>query len=115
MVMILALFIVAVLLFIVIPLAGWALWTLISTFIVGLVIGALARLIVPGAQPISILATVLLGLVGSVVGTIIGHAVGVGHVATILLEIGVAAAAVAVFSGPRGRNLPGRRDRMITR
>jgi uncharacterized membrane protein YeaQ/YmgE (transglycosylase-associated protein family) len=36
--------------------------------IVGLVAGALARLILPGKDPMSIIATILLGIAGSVVG-----------------------------------------------
>jgi len=34
----------------------------------GLIIGAIARLLIPGRQPIGILATILLGIVGSLVG-----------------------------------------------
>jgi uncharacterized membrane protein YeaQ/YmgE (transglycosylase-associated protein family) len=36
--------------------------------IAGLVVGALARLLVPGPDPMGILGTILLGIVGSVVG-----------------------------------------------
>ena len=41
---------------------------LISLFAVGLIAGGLARLIVPGRDPIGILGTALLGIVGSFVG-----------------------------------------------
>jgi uncharacterized membrane protein YeaQ/YmgE (transglycosylase-associated protein family) len=41
---------------------------IIGWLAVGLVAGALARLIVPGRDPMGLLATVLLGLAGSVVG-----------------------------------------------
>ncbi len=41
---------------------------LLSLFIVGLVAGGLARLIVPGWDPIGILGTALLGIVGSFIG-----------------------------------------------
>jgi uncharacterized membrane protein YeaQ/YmgE (transglycosylase-associated protein family) len=37
-------------------------------FIVGIVIGALARLVLPGAQHMGILMTAILGIVGSFVG-----------------------------------------------
>jgi uncharacterized membrane protein YeaQ/YmgE (transglycosylase-associated protein family) len=43
--------------------------------IVGLVAGALARLLIPGSQPMSVLLTMVLGLVGSVVGGLISSAV----------------------------------------
>ena len=41
---------------------------LLSLFAVGLIAGGLARLIVPGRDPIGILGTALLGIVGSFVG-----------------------------------------------
>jgi uncharacterized membrane protein YeaQ/YmgE (transglycosylase-associated protein family) len=46
---------------------------IISLLIVGLIAGALARLIVPGRQDLSILATVVLGIVGSFVGGLLGY------------------------------------------
>ena len=39
--------------------------------IVGLVAGALARLIMPGRDPMGIIATILLGIVGSIIGAIV--------------------------------------------
>ena len=41
---------------------------LLSLFAVGLIAGGLARLIVPGRDPIGILGTALLGIVGSFIG-----------------------------------------------
>jgi uncharacterized membrane protein YeaQ/YmgE (transglycosylase-associated protein family) len=105
---ILAVFVVLVILFVVLPLAGVALWWLISTAVVGLIVGALGRLIVPGSQRIGIFATIACGLIGSLVGGAIGHAIG-GWLVTILLEIGVAAVAVAVWEGVGHRRLPGGR------
>lgn len=46
---------------------------IISLLIVGLIAGALARLIVPGKQHLSILATIVLGIVGSFVGGFLGY------------------------------------------
>ena len=46
---------------------------IISLIVIGLIAGALARLIVPGKQDMSILATILLGIVGSFVGGFIGY------------------------------------------
>jgi uncharacterized membrane protein YeaQ/YmgE (transglycosylase-associated protein family) len=46
---------------------------IISLIVVGLLAGALARLLVPGRQHMSIPATVLLGIVGSFVGGFIGY------------------------------------------
>ncbi|PPH19281.1 GlsB/YeaQ/YmgE family stress response membrane protein [Rathayibacter sp. AY1F8] len=45
---------------------------IISLIVVGLIAGALARLIVPGKQSISIGMTIVLGIVGSFVGGFLG-------------------------------------------
>ena len=47
---------------------------LIAWLIIGLVAGALARLIVPGRDPMGVLGTLLLGLVGSLIGGFLGVA-----------------------------------------
>ena len=47
---------------------------------VGLVIGVLARLLQPGRQRMSILATVLLGVVGAVIGGLIADWLDVGSI-----------------------------------
>jgi uncharacterized membrane protein YeaQ/YmgE (transglycosylase-associated protein family) len=47
--------------------------------IIGLVAGALARLLIPGRQPMGMLMTMVLGLVGSVVGGLISSVVFVDH------------------------------------
>lgn len=46
---------------------------IISVIVVGLIAGALARLVVPGRQDISILMTIVLGIVGSFVGGFLGY------------------------------------------
>lgn len=40
--------------------------------IIGLIAGALARLIMPGKDPMGLLATVLLGIMGSIIGGLVG-------------------------------------------
>ena len=47
---------------------------------VGLVIGALARLLQPGRQRMSILATLFLGVVGAVIGGLIADWLDVGSI-----------------------------------
>lgn len=47
---------------------------MIGFLVAGLIIGALARLIKPGKQNLSILATLGLGLVGSLIGGLIAQA-----------------------------------------
>lgn len=95
--MVLAVFVILLLLFVVLPLAGVALWWLITTAVIGLIVGGLGRLIVPGRNPIGFLATIVCGLIGSLIGGAIGHAIG-GRFVTILVEIAVAAGAVAIWS-----------------
>lgn len=53
---------------------------MIGFLVAGLVIGALARLIVPGRQHLGILATMLLGAVGSVIGGTIAWLLGTGSI-----------------------------------
>lgn len=90
-------------LFVALPLLGLAVGAVVSAVVVGLVIGALGRLVVPGRQPIGLVRTALLGLIGSIVGSFVGyHVLGIGAF-SILLEIAIAAAAVALYSGRRGR------------
>ena len=49
------------------------LWTIVAWIVLGLIAGAVARLLVPGPDPMSIPATVLLGVVGSFVGGFLGY------------------------------------------
>ena len=46
---------------------------IISLLVVGLIAGAVARLVVPGKQNLSILATLVIGIVGSFVGGFLGY------------------------------------------
>ena len=48
------------------------LWFIISLIIIGLIAGFIARAVVPGRQSMGIGATILLGIVGSFVGGLIG-------------------------------------------
>src|SRR4051812_47124490 len=46
---------------------------IVTLIIVGLLAGAVARLLVPGRQPMSIVMTIVLGIVGSFVGGFLGY------------------------------------------
>jgi len=46
---------------------------ILSIIVIGLLAGALARLLVPGKQNLSILMTIVLGIVGSFVGGFLGY------------------------------------------
>jgi len=53
---------------------------MIGFIVAGLIIGALARLIKPGKQNLGLLATLLLGLAGSVIGGVIANLLGTGSI-----------------------------------
>jgi uncharacterized membrane protein YeaQ/YmgE (transglycosylase-associated protein family) len=75
--------------------------------ITGLIVGAIARLVVPGRNPIGILMTILLGVVGALVGGLIAHAIGAGGLIQFILAVVVAAVLVALLTGSRGRRRTG--------
>lgn len=76
-----------------------AAWALVSTIIVGLLIGGLGRLVVPGRQAIGWARTLLAGLAGSIVGGFVGqHVLDLGRLVTILVEIAIAAVVVLAFA-----------------
>jgi uncharacterized membrane protein YeaQ/YmgE (transglycosylase-associated protein family) len=57
-----------------------AVFQILGLIVVGLVIGVLARLIKPGRQRMSMLATLLLGIVGAIIGGFIASLLGVGSI-----------------------------------
>jgi uncharacterized membrane protein YeaQ/YmgE (transglycosylase-associated protein family) len=66
----------------------------IGFVVFGLVVGVLARLIVPGKQELSLGTTVLLGVIGSVVGGLVANALGTGDI----LELNVVGSIVAILA-----------------
>lgn len=76
------------------------LWTIIVTVFFGAIIGALARLILPGKQNISTLVTVILGILGALIGswayTALSGNEGTGFIDWIALILGVIVAAVLI-------------------
>jgi uncharacterized membrane protein YeaQ/YmgE (transglycosylase-associated protein family) len=54
--------------------------TLIGMLILGLIAGAIARFLVPGRDPLGLLGTMLLGLVGSFVGGFLGSLLFAGEI-----------------------------------
>jgi len=49
---------------------------ILGVLIIGLVVGVIAKLLMPGRDPGSFIITILLGIAGSFVGTFIGRALG---------------------------------------
>lgn len=50
--------------------------TILWALIIGLVVGALAKLLMPGRDPGGVVITMLLGVAGSLVATFLGRAMG---------------------------------------
>jgi uncharacterized membrane protein YeaQ/YmgE (transglycosylase-associated protein family) len=90
------------------------LWFILFLVFGGLVVGALARLALPGPDPMSILATIGLGIAGSFVGGIVsyvllGHAGGAIFAvlgATLLLYLHRRFVQHRPITGPKARQLP---------
>src|ERR1700724_3209392 len=76
---------------------------IIVWLLIGLVIGALARLLVPGRQHIGIIMTILIGIVAALLGGIITTAIlGAGHTVITFLVALVAAALLVSALSTRG-------------
>jgi uncharacterized membrane protein YeaQ/YmgE (transglycosylase-associated protein family) len=83
--------------------------TIIGAIIAGLIIGALARLVLPGKQDISVLVTIVLGILGSLIGSWLVYQVGYdnenGGFEIIPFRAGIVVAAVliVVYGSMTGR------------
>lgn len=95
--MLLAVFVVCVLLFVILPVVGASLTSLLSTLLVGLVIGALGRLIAPGSGRMGCLTTSLVGVAGALIGQAASRSLHTGTLGRWLLEVGAAAVLVMVL------------------
>ena len=71
---------------------------IISAIIIGLIIGALGRLVVPGRQPIPIWLTIVIGIIAAFIGAFIAGALGYanGGIPWVLLVIQIIVAAIGV-------------------
>ncbi len=67
---------------------------MIGFIVAGLIIGLLARLLLPGRQKIGLLWTLVLGVLGSVVGGVIANLIGTGDI----WELNVIGFVVAVLA-----------------
>lgn len=76
------------------------------TIVIGLIVGALAKLLMPGPDGGPIWVTILLGIAGSVVANLIGHAVGwyqAGQSAGFIASLLGAILLLAIYRMARGR------------
>lgn len=86
---------------------------MIGFLVAGLIIGALARLIVPGKQNLGILATLALGLVGSLIGGLIAQFFGTGSIWELNVLGFVLAVVAAVLLIGVAESLAGRSRRQV--
>ena len=83
--------------------------TIIGAIVVGLIVGALARLIMPGKQSIGVIMTILLGALGSFIGTWVTYKLGYTNenggfeIVPFLVGIIVAVVLIAIYVGITGR------------
>ena len=96
---------IVVLAIVVLLVLGWLIvglaFKLLWWALIGLVIGALARLVLPGRQAIGWLWTIGAGVAGALLGGIIADAIGVGNILQFLISVIVAAALIAVLGATR--------------
>ena len=81
---------------------------IISAIVIGLVVGALGRLLLPGRQNISILLTIVVGIIAAFIGTAIASGIGVANTRgfdwiEFFLQVILAAIGVALVAGISGR------------
>lgn len=81
---------------------------IITALIVGLIIGVLGRLVVPGRQNIPIWLTIIIGIVAAFIGTLVAQAFNVAETRGIdwielILQVGFAAVGVALVDAFYGR------------
>jgi uncharacterized membrane protein YeaQ/YmgE (transglycosylase-associated protein family) len=86
--------------------------TIIGVIIAGAIIGVLARLVMPGKQPMGFLITILLGIVGVLVGWWLAGVLGVQTTSGVdwlrwIISIIVAVVAIMIYEGVarRGRTV----------
>ena len=87
---------------------------ILGWILLGLIAGAIAKAIMPGDDPGGIIVTILLGIVGAVVGGFIASALNLGDVdsffdlGTSLIAIGGALLLLVVYRAVAGRPRTGR-------
>lgn len=83
-------------------------WTILGALLAGVIIGPLARLVLPGKQDISLIMTIVVGAVGALLGGVIYEALGGGETSGIdwirlFVQIATAAVLVVIYGAVTGR------------
>ena len=77
---------------------------MIGFIVFGLIVGLLARLLVPGRQELSLWMTLLLGVIGSIIGGVVANALGTGDIFELNFlgaVVAIAASVVLIVIGER--------------
>lgn len=83
---------------------------IITALIVGLIVGALGRLVVPGKQRIGIGVTIVVGIVAALAGTALARGLGFATATAgvdwveLFFQVGLAAVGVILVANLMGRN-----------
>jgi uncharacterized membrane protein YeaQ/YmgE (transglycosylase-associated protein family) len=86
---------------------------IITAILIGVVVGVLGRLVLPGKQPIGMLVTILVGIVSALIGTWLARQLGIPTATSgidwleLLVQVIVAAVGVALVAGLMGRRRTG--------
>src|SRR5215831_2805568 len=84
--------------------ALWAFWTLAWYLAVGVVIGGLGRLVIPGRQSLTLIETALVGIAGALVGGMVGRRIlDIGWAGQFLCAVIVAALVLLALGAGRSR------------
>jgi uncharacterized membrane protein YeaQ/YmgE (transglycosylase-associated protein family) len=104
-----AVIVILVILVLALLLAGSLVGLAFSLFwlaVTGLVVGALGRLVLPGLQNISLVATALVGIAASLLGGILANIFDVGWLVQFLVAVGLAAIGITLFASSEQRRRP---------
>ncbi|MCX5210170.1 GlsB/YeaQ/YmgE family stress response membrane protein [Kitasatospora sp. NBC_00240] len=78
-------------------------WAIVSALIEGLVLGVIARLLIPGKQDVPLWLTMILGMIGAMIGNGVAHVFGVANTSGIdwwrhLFQLGAAIVVIATVA-----------------
>lgn len=91
--------------------------TIIGAIAIGLVVGALARLVMPGRQNIGVVMTVILGAIGAFLGTWVSYKLGYSNqnggfkIVPFLVGIVFGCVLIGIYLGVTGRRITNRLGR----
>ena len=86
---------------------------MIGFIVFGLIVGLLARLLLPGRQRIGLALTLLLGVLGSLIGGTVASALGTGDIweLNFLGALVAVLASVGLLAGAEAAGIGGRKER----